>query len=57
MNGLIIEGVAGTGKSSLLSLLKCDERFLKQFPDHEFFDEEITTGELVTELRDKSMTG
>lgn len=56
MKGLIIEGVAGTGKSSLLSLLKKDAKFLIQHPGFKIIDEETTTGELVVELRNPSLS-
>jgi thymidylate kinase len=56
MNGLIIEGVAGTGKSSTLKHLEQHPDFLKLYPKVKVLSEEITLGELVIELRNESLT-
>lgn len=54
MNGLIIEGVAGTGKSTLLSLLKNSPSLMALRPNFIIIDEDQTIGELVSELRDEA---
>lgn len=46
MNGLIIEGVAGTGKSTLLNMLKESKIFGSKFHRNHFIQEENTLGEL-----------
>lgn len=56
MKGLIIEGVAGTGKSSLLSALRNSSLLKELKPNFEIVDEELTTGEHVSELKDESTT-
>lgn len=56
MNGLIIEGVAGTGKSTIASALNDNNTFRRLKPSNEIIYEERTTGELVTELRDERLS-
>ncbi|OYZ18960.1 MAG: hypothetical protein B7Y39_12660 [Bdellovibrio sp. 28-41-41] len=56
MNGLIIEGVAGTGKSTIISALKDNNAFKRIKPSYEIIYEDQTTGELVAELRDKRLS-
>ena len=56
MKGVIIEGVAGTGKSTLLSLLRSSEELSKKKWLIDIIDEEQTTGNLVVELRDQNIT-
>lgn len=55
MNGLIIEGVAGTGKSTLLALLENSPTLQALKPHFIVVDEDRTTGELVSELRDATI--
>jgi thymidylate kinase len=56
MNGLIIEGVAGTGKSTLLSTLKNSSLLRELSPGFQIIDEDQTTGDLVSELQDDTLT-
>jgi thymidylate kinase len=56
MNGLIIEGVAGTGKSTVVSLLKKSPSLQKIKPNLKVIDEDQTTVELVAELRDTNLS-
>ena len=55
MKGLIIEGVAGTGKSTLFEKLKTNEKILCQKNLKIIYvSEEDTLGELFSELSDKN---
>ncbi len=56
MDGLIIEGVAGTGKSTIVSALIKSDAFKRLKPAFEIIYEEQTTGELVAELRDERLS-
>lgn len=56
MNGLIIEGVAGTGKSTIVSLFKSHSELKVLKPSLEFIDEDQTTGELVAELQNSQLS-
>ena len=53
MSGLIIEGVAGTGKSTLFEKLKMSKRSPRW--KLKFISEEETLGELFSEMRDRSV--
>lgn len=54
--GLIIEGVAGTGKSTLIQKMKDDPRFKADGSTAIFVSENETLGELMAELTDKSVS-
>lgn len=54
--GLIIEGIAGAGKSTILKKLQTDSEFLKYTSKISVFEEEKTLGQLVSELRDPKMS-
>lgn len=56
MDGLIIEGVAGTGKSTIVSRLRDNNSFKRLKPSFKIIYEELTTGELVAELRDERLS-
>jgi hypothetical protein len=56
MDGLIIEGVAGTGKSTIVSGLRDSNSFKRLKPSFKIIYEELTTGELVAELRDERLS-
>ena len=53
MSGLIIEGVAGTGKSTLFNKLKASKRL--QSSRLQFISEDDTLGELFSEMQDKTI--
>lgn len=52
MNGVIIEGLSGTGKSTLVKLLQANPLIVQSKNSRiRVFDEDLTLGELVTEMR------
>lgn len=56
MSGLVLEGVAGAGKSTVLARLVAHPRLLARRPRLHVITEERTTGELVAELADTTRT-
>lgn len=56
MNGLIIEGVAGTGKSTIVAALRQSLATKQLKVSYDIIYEEQTTGELVAELRDERLS-
>ena len=56
VKGLILEGIASAGKSTILKQLRSHPRFLKLVSKISVFEEEQTLGELVTELRDSTIS-
>jgi|GEM_PF-1563017 len=56
LQGLILEGVAGTGKSTLLARLREDVRMQQINRPILVMEEDVTLGELVTELADPRLS-
>jgi len=51
--GMIIEGVTGAGKTSTIAALRSNDFVVSRWAPYDFFSEDETFGEFMTELRER----